>query len=318
MSLMLFALRRLLGLAATLLVTSFLIFGALYLTPGSPLSYLVGGRTVSPQTVARIKAEYHLDAPFPTRYLSWLDDVLHGRFGVSLVYKESVGGLISPRLGDTLFLLCYAAILIILVGVTAGVAAGLARPRVDGAITALATVGLATPSFIASTVLVTVFAVQVRLFPVFGAGSGFTDRLWHLTLPAVALALSGCAYVTRVTRAAIRQERNREHVETAYSRGLPAHVVIRRHVLRNALAPIATVSGLTIAGLIAGTAVVETAFGLDGVGSLLVQSVSQQDFAVVQAICLILVTAFVLVNTLVDLLYPLIDPRLSLTSGGSR
>lgn len=315
---LLFVLRRVLGLAVTLLVTSFLIFGALYIAPGSPLSYLVGGRTVSPQAIAQVKAEYHLDQPFLTRYLSWLADVLHGRFGVSLVYKESVWSLISPRLTGTLLLLGYASVLIVLAGVALGVIAGLSRRRTDSALTALATVGLATPSFVASTVLITVFAVALPVFPVFGAGSGLTDRLWHLTLPAVALALSGCAYVARVTRTAVRQEATREHVETARSRGLAEHLVIRRHVLRNALAPIATVSGLTIAGLIAGTAVVETAFGLDGIGSLLVQSVSQKDFAVVQAISLILVVGFVLVNTAMDLLYPLIDPRISLTSGATR
>ena len=146
-------------------------------------------------------------------------------------------------------------------------------------------------------------------FPVFGAGRGILGRLHHLTLPAIALALSSCAYVARVSRAAIKDELRREHVETAESRGLSSRVVIRRHVFRNALIPITTVAGLTIASLVGGTVVVETAFALNGLGSYLVLAVQQKDFAVVQAIVLILVFVFVVVNTIVDLLYAAIDPR---------
>ncbi len=159
--------------------------------------------------------------------------------------------------------------------------------------TAATAFGIATPAFVAAIVLITVFAVNLGWFPVFGSGEGFWDRLWHLTLPAVALAFTWCAYVTQITKASVREELGREHVETARSRGIPWPLIVRRHVFRNALIPITTVAGLTVAGLIAGAVVVEQAFGLNGMGSFLVQSASQKDFAVVQAISLLLVTAFV-------------------------
>jgi peptide/nickel transport system permease protein len=170
-------------------------------------------------------------------------------------------------------------------------------------------IGYGIPSFVAAIVLITVFSVDLGWFPVFGAGGGLTDRLWHLTLPAVALALSWIAYVSQLTRASVREELHREHVDTARARGIPRRLIVRRHVLRNAMIPITIVAGLTVAGLIAGDVVVEQAFGISGLGALLDQSVAQKDFAVVQAISLILVAVFVVVNALVDVVNAALDPR---------
>ena len=178
----------------------------------------------------------------------------------------------------------------------------------------MSAVTAAIPAFVAAIVLILVFAVDLGWFPAFGNGEGFLDSVWHLTLPAIALAISALAIVARVTRAAIREEVGREHVQTAVSRGVPRRQIIRRHVMRNAAIPITTVSGLTIASLIAVAAVVEIAFSLNGLGSYLVQSAQSKDLAVVQGISLLLVTAFVVVNTLVDLLYATLDPRVSLGS----
>jgi peptide/nickel transport system permease protein len=135
-------------------------------------------------------------------------------------------------------------------------------------------------------------------------------RLWHLTLPAVALALAAMGVSARVTRTSVIQERDNEFVHIARNRGLPEGRILRRHVFRNALIPVTTALAITVAGLIAGSVVVEQAFALNGLGTLLIQSVNVDDFAVVQAVTLILVTAFVVVNTLADVLHPLLDPRL--------
>ncbi|MFC7407237.1 ABC transporter permease, partial [Georgenia alba] len=143
-------------------------------------------------------------------------------------------------------------------------------------------------------------------------GEGFPDQLWHLTLPAIALACSSLALVARITRASVRDESKREHVQTAISRGLPAGVVLRRHILRNAAIPITTATGLTIASLVVLVSIVEQAFNLNGLGSTLVSAAQNKDFAVVQAISLLMVVAFVLINTIVDFLYALLDPRVSL------
>ena len=311
-SLTMFAIRRIAGLAVTLVVASFAILGALYLQPSNPIAFLAHGRELSPQAVAALRAEYHLDQPFLVRYWDWLIAALHGNLGTSLVTKNAVSTLIAGRIGTTAFLLIYGSLLIVVLGVTLGIVSALRRGVIGGAITTGLTIGLATPSFVAAIILITIFAVQFSWFPAFGQGTGFTDRLWHLTLPAIALALSSMAYLSRLTQSAVRAELGREHVETARGRGIPGYLILRRHVVRNAMIPITTVSAITIAALMVGTAVVETAFGIAGLGALLVQSVSDGDFAVVQGIALLLVTGFVVINTLVDILYAVLDPRIQM------
>jgi peptide/nickel transport system permease protein len=312
-----FVARRMAALAATLLVTSFIIYGAVYIAPGSPLTAVTGGRPLPPSTLRAISHQYGFDKPFLVRYWDWLTGVLHGDFGQSIVSRQDVASLITPRIGTTVFLVVYSALLILVIGVALGLVSSLRKGRVDTLILGGTAVGTATPSIVASIVLIFIFTLQLGWLPALGGGSGFVDQLRHLTMPAIALAISGVAYVARLTRAAANEELRREHVATARSRGIPERIVIRRHVLRNALIPITTAAGLTIASLIAGTVVVENAFALNGLGSFLVQSVGQKDVPVVQAICLILVAAFIIVNTIVDLLYAVIDPRIGF-GGGDR
>jgi peptide/nickel transport system permease protein len=299
---------RLVSLAVTLLVASVAIYGALYLAPGNPATLLAGGHA-TPSVIASIARQEHLNQPFVVRYWDWLAGVLHGNLGESFLYKQPVASLIAGRVMNTVFLVVYASILIIVGGVALGLLAALRR-RTGVAITVGTSIGLATPSFVAAIILITIFAVDLKWFPVLGAGTGFAGRLSHLTLPAIALALSWLAYTAQLTRAAVHEELGTEHVETAHSRGIKERRVISRHVVRNAMIPITTVSGLTIAGLIAGDVVVEQAFGINGLGSFLVQSSLDKDFASVQAISLILVTAFVVVNAIVDLWSLALDPRL--------
>jgi peptide/nickel transport system permease protein len=303
--------RDLAGLIVTLLVSSFVVFAALYLAPGNPVAFLTKGRPVSAATVAQLSAYYHLNQPFGIRYWDWLTGILHGDLGTSIIFGIPVSSLIGPRVTTTVLLVLYAWLLIVLSGVTLGVLSGIRGRMTDAVISAGTTVGLATPVFVAAIVLITVFAVDLHWFPTLGAGSGLVGRIHSLTLPAIALALGGSAYVARVSRTAVRDAETREFVETARGRGLPSGHVLTHHVLRYALIPISTVTGITIASLLVGTVIVEPAFGLSGLGSLLVQSVEDHDFPVVQAISLILVTAFVVINVAVDMLYPLLDPRIT-------
>jgi peptide/nickel transport system permease protein len=302
--------RRVIRAIATFLVASFLVYGALYLSPGSPLAALTGGRTLPPSAVHALEAQYHLNDSFLKQYWLWLKGVLHGDFGQSIAFHDSVGSLLNARIGTTLFLVVYAGVLIIAIGVLLGVIAAVREGAVDGVITVSTTVGLATPSFVVAVGLIALFAVNLGWFPVFGSGHGFVDRLWHLTLPAIALALAGLAYVSQITRAAVREELSGEQVQTARSRGIPDRLILWRHVVRNAAIPITTVAGLSVASLVAGVAVVETAFSLNGIGSYLIQAVQEKDFAVVQAITLILVGIFIVTNAIVDILYYVLDPRL--------
>lgn len=291
-----------------------LVFAAVYLAPGSPISALSGGRALTADQLAELTAQYHLDDPVWVRYWNWLGGVLHGDFGSSLINQESVSSLIGERAGTTALLVLYASVLIVVFGITLGVVAALRGGVVDSAMISLTGAMAAIPSFVAAAVLVSLFAVNREWFPVFGDGSGegIGSRLWHLTLPAIALALAAMGLCARIARASVIEEQSRPHVDIARSRGLPSWQVLRHHVLRNAMVPITTIVGITVASLIAGSVVVEEAFSLNGIGSLLVQSISDHDLAVVQAVTLILVAAFIIVNTAVDMLHPLLDPRIRL------
>ena len=306
---------RLVGLVVTLLLASFLIYSSLYLTPGDPISTLSGGRTLPPEAVQALSDQHHLDDPFFIRYLAWLGDVIRGDLGESLVFNTTVTDLLAARVGTTAMLVAMASVLIFGVGITLGLVAGIRGGLLDKGLLVTTVIGQAIPSFVAAIALIWLFAVRLGWFPAIGSGEGFVDRLHHLTLPAIALTLAYLAYVSRVVRAATREELGREHVDTAQARGLSPSQIVRRHVVRNAMIPIVTVSGLTIAGLLAATVVVERAFNLDGLGSLLVEAVVRQDVAVVQAVSLILVSAFVVTNTLVDLLSKVLDPRVDLERG---
>ena len=309
-----FLLRRFGGLLLVLLVTSFLVFGLLYLAPGSPLAFILGPRGGTPEQIAAVTAQYHLNDPFIVRYVAWLGDVVQGDLGRSLVYRQPVADLLISRAGTTAALVSLAAVIIAVVGILAGTWAALRGRWVDQVVSTLAAIGLSTPVFVVGVALISLFAVGLGWFPTFGVGSGGLDTLWHLFLPAVALSVASAAYLARITKTAVNEERTREHVQTATVRGLAPGLIVRRHVLRNALIPITTVLGLTIATLIAGAVVVENVFALDGLGSLLVKAILQRDFAVVQAVVLVLVVAFVVVNAIVDVLYTFIDPRIKLGS----
>ncbi|MBL3688259.1 ABC transporter permease [Leucobacter zeae] len=286
----------------------------LYLAPGSPLSFVLGPRGGTPEQIARVSAQYHLDDPFFLRYFAWIGDLLRGDLGDSVVYRQPVADLVSGRIGTTVALIAIATLIIAVVGIGLGLVASLKGGWADQIVTTIATLGLATPAFVIGVALISVFAVGLGWFPTNGSGSGGLDTLFHLILPAIALAVASAAYQARITRASVLEEEGREHVQTAVARGLRSGIVVRRHILRNALIPITTVLGLTVATLIAGAVVVENVFALDGLGSLLVRAILQRDFAVVQAVILILVVAFVVINAIVDFLYTIIDPRIKLGS----
>ena len=306
--------RRLAMLVVSLLVASFVIFAAIYLAPGNPIAALSGGRSLPPESVHLLEARYHLDQPFLVQYWYWLSGALHGNLGISITLREDVSNVIASRISTTAGLVLYSSILIIGMGVALGIASGLRPGLLDTSVLVITAISASIPAFVAAIVLILVFAVQLQWFPSLGNGVGFFDSVRHFTLPAFALAVSSLAIVARVTRAAIREEARREHVQTAVSRGIPTAQLIWRHVLRNAAIPITTISGITVASLIAIAAVVEVVFGLSGLGAYLVQSAESKDLAVVQGISLLLVTAFVVVNVLVDVLYAVLDPRVSLGS----
>lgn len=303
-------LTRLLVMPALLVAASFVIFSMLYLTPGSPASALLGGKHVTHQTYVEVEKRYHLNDPFVVQYANWLWRAVHGDLGQSISEQDSVLAVITPRIVPTLELTAFASVLILVSGLLLGIVAAMrahtvADAFVSGFVLLLSSVSPA----IMAMLLVAAFAIKLPWFPALGLGGGGLDRINHLFLPAVALAASGLALVARSSRASMILALDHESIETARSRGLPTRVVVFKHALRHALIPPLTIAGLIAGYLISGSVVVEYAFGLNGLGALLVSAVEQKDFALVQAIALLMVLAFLVINLVIDLLYTVIDPR---------
>ncbi|GAB2488440.1 ABC transporter permease [Nocardiopsis aegyptia] len=305
------ALRRLLGMVFTLAVSSLLIFGAMYAAPGDPVSFLVGDpENVTPERVAAVRAAYHLDEPLIVQYGLWAAGAVTGDLGTSFQYNSAVGDLILTRLPATLALVGYACVLFTVFGVALGALAAVRRGgRTDSAVTAGTTLAASIPSFVLAIALISLFGVQLGWFPVAGLGEGLLGRLHHLTLPAIALSLGSLAIVARVTRQTMAEQLDLEHVTAARASGIGEGHVVRRHVLRNALGPVVTMCGLVTASMLGGTVAIETVFGISGIGSLLVGAINTFDFPVVQAVLLYMVIAYMVVTTLIDLVHPLLDPR---------
>jgi peptide/nickel transport system permease protein len=306
---------RLGGLLLTLFLASIVIYSAVLLT-GDPIAALAGGAKPTPELIDQIRAEYHLDDPVWSRYWQWLTGALQGDFGRSFVYKTDVMTLVAPRFEITLQLVLLTVLIILIFGVGSGVLAAMRGGSVDRTVAILTSLGMALPTFVVAILLIWVFAKTLGWFPVYGEGEGVWDRLWHLILPAISLAVLFIAYISRVTRSSLVAQLHSEHVDTARVRGIPSRRIFGVHVFRNASPQILVISGTTIAGLFAASAIAEVAFGLGGIGSLLVQAAARADLPVVQIVSLLLVAIFVVLNAVADTVSALIDP--SSVVGGSK
>ncbi|MFM2078983.1 MAG: hypothetical protein RJA49_2873 [Actinomycetota bacterium] len=305
-----YVLVRLAATALLLLAVSFVVFSLLHLTPGDPARNLLGPRPSSPEILASIRAQFHLDDSFISQYLRWLGGVLHGDFGTSIRSDTPVTTLLADRVVVTAQLAFLAFALTVLVAVPLGIAAAArAGSVIDRTMNVGAIIGVGAPTYAVGLLLLYVFGVSLDIFPVYGSGDGGLDRLWHLVLPAVTLAFGVGALVFKLTRTAVLGELDQDYVAFAVSRGLsPGRV--RRMVLRNAFIPVVTSLGLVFGFLFGGTILVEVTFALQGIGSLLASSVEFKDIPVVQAITLLTATVIALTALTVDLVYVAADPRM--------
>ncbi len=300
---------RLLATVALLLAVSFIVFTLLQLTPGDPARNLLGPRASSPEAIAEIRDQYNLNESFFRQYLLWLGGVVQGDFGDSIRSDEPVTALLANRVLLTMQLAALAFVLTLLVAVPLGIAAAWrAGGAVDRGVTTGAIVGVGAPSYAVGLLLLYLFGVKLDVFPIYGSGEGGLDRLWHLSLPAVTLAIGVGALVFKLTRTAVLAELDQDYVAFAQSRGLSRRQ-IRSMVLRNAMLPIVTSLGLVFAFLFGGTILVEVTFALQGIGSLLAGSVTFKDIPVVQAITLLTAAVIALTALAVDLFSFAADPR---------
>jgi peptide/nickel transport system permease protein len=303
--------KRIVAAIFILLIVSFAVFSLIYLAPGSAEQTLIGARPSTPQLIAHLRAEFHLDEPFLVQYWYYLKDALTLNFGTSVRTGGSVGELLDQAVPTTLFLGTYAFILTMVFGVIGGILAALRyRSPLDRGIVGSSVVGVSTPAFASGFILMYVFSIQLGWLPTIGAGEGFTDRLAHLTLPAVALALTGAALVVKLTRAALVTALEQDYVTFARARGLSKSRIVGAYALRNALIPVVSGGGLILAYVLTGAVLVEITFIIPGLGSLLIESVNTKDVPAIQAVALLFSAAIIAVNLIVDILYVLIDPRI--------
>jgi len=300
---------RVAGAVVLLAVISVLVFLLTYLTPGNIIKNITGIRPASPKLVAALRREYGLNEPLVTQYLHWLGRFVQGNFGRSIEDQTSVAQLFSERVGVTLLLCGLAFALAVLVSVPLGVmAAARAGGLIDRLISVGSVVSLSAPAFAAGLILLYVFSYYLPWFPSSGAGQGFLDTLYHLTLPAITLAVGVGAYIVRLTRTAMVRELQSDYVTFARARGLRDRRVLAT-ALRNGIIPVITTMGLVLSYLVGATILVETVFTLPGLGLLLQSSVVFKDFPVVQFLALFFAAVIVLVTLAVDLSYLALDPN---------
>lgn len=307
---------RVLAMVLLLVAVSFIVFTMLYLAPGSAEQVLIGTRPSSPELVEALRQEFHLNLSFLDQYWLWLSGAAHLDFGSSIRTTQPVMTSVSARAPITLFLGVYAFLIAFVVGVPLGILAAVrSRSVVDRSVVGLSVLGVSAPVFVTGLMLLYLFGVTLDWFPIFGPGEGFPDRLWHMTLPALALALSAMALIVKITRAAMIAELSKDYVAFARARGVSSTRAVFRHALRNALVPLITASAIVLTTVITGAVLVESVFALDGLGSLLVESVQYQDLPMLQAIALLAAALVIIVNIGVDILYVVVDPRIRLQGG---
>lgn len=296
-------------MASLLVVLSFLIFSLMYIAPGDVVRNLLGTRAATPEAVAAVRNRYNLDDPFLVQYGKWLANAVRGDFGLSVETGTPVTQLFGERLGVTLLLAAIAMALAIGVGIPLGiVAAQRHNSGVDRWIVGLSIVGISAPGFALGLLFLYVFAVMLGWFPMYGMGEPGLDRLWHLALPALALACGVGATVVKITRTSVLRELNEDYVTFARSRGI-SQGAIRRSYLRNASIPIVTSVGLILAALFGGSVLIEKTFALPGLGVLLADSIMFKDIPVVQALTLIVAVLIAASTAAADFVAVALDPR---------
>ena len=301
--------KRLIQLVPTLFFVLVVIFVLVRLLPGDPTSAMLGDRATDAD-VARLNAQLGLDRSIPAQFLLFLQRIVQGDLGISIHLKVPVMRLILEKMPVTLALTGFAAILALLMAVPLAFVAAMRRGRAaDTAIRGAFQIGLSMPIFYLGLVLLTVFAAGLRWFPVGGYGDTWTDRAWHLFLPALTLALSLSAVLMRNLRASIIEVLGAEYVDFARSKGLAPRLVLGRHVLRNALISTVTLFGLSVGTLIGGAVITETVFAIPGAGRLMIDSIYGRDYPVVQGLTLAMAVLVSLVFLATDLVQAALDPR---------
>ncbi len=305
--------KRLASIVPTLVLVSMLIFGLQQLLPGDPAKILAG-EDQDPQVVEYLRAKLHLDEPLPVRYAYWVGGVVRGDLGESVRTQQPVLQLIAQKLPVTVELAVLAMTIALLIGIPAGIVSAVGRGGFwDYLANVFALWGLSTPNFWLGILLIMLFSVNLGWLPASGYVSPFEDlgaNLKAMIMPAFVLGNAIAAVLMRHTRSAMLQVLSADYVRTARAKGLNERTVVIKHALRNALTPIITLGALELGTLLSGAVLTEQVFTIPGFGKLIVDSVFNRDYLVVQGVVLVTATAYMTLNLLADLAYFLVNPRL--------
>jgi peptide/nickel transport system permease protein len=307
--------RRVVTAALLLYVVATVVFFLLFLVPGDPAVMLLssGGVAPPPEAVAQLRQEMGLDKPLLLQYVSFLDRLAHGNLGYSFQDHSAVFQVIADRLPQTLELVGASALLSVLVGIPLGVlSARRSGEWPDRMLKGVTALSLSVPVFVTGTVFVLIFSQLLQWLPAGGYASireSPTRHLQALLMPTVAIAIGFTSMVLRMTRSTVLGVIDRDWVRTARAKGLSERKVWRRHIVRNSLGPVVTLTGLQIGTLIGGTVLVEYVFNWPGLSGMLVTAVSYRDYPEVQGVVLVVAAIFIFINLVSDLIYPVLDPR---------
>lgn len=310
-----YAAKKFLTLIITLFIVSLLAFLAFQIIPGDPTTKLLGTEATE-EARAELRAELGLDRPIPVRYLEWLTNFLRGDMGESYSYHMPVSDMLGEKLVITFLLTLLSFVFTIVLSIPLGILAGSIRSGwLDGLVTAIDQVVMSVPAFFIGILSCFFFGIVLKLF-VPGDFVSYTQDwgafLAYLIFPALSIAIPRIAMTVKMLRGAILNELGQDYVRTAQSRGNSRRAILQRHVLQNALIPVITFLAVSAAEIMTGSIIIEQVFTIPGVGRLLLASISNRDFPVVQAIVVILAAWIVVVNFVADLLYQLVDPRIRL------
>ena len=308
-----FLMRRLAATIPVLGMVALFVFLMLRMTPGDPAAVLAGDNG-TPQQIAEIRETLGLDEPIPVQLGIWFGDLLQGDLGQSYFFKKDVTELILLRAEPTVALAITTLVITVLIAVPIGVIAAYRHGTwLDRCVMGFSVLGFSVPVFVVGYILIYLFAMQFKMFPVQGykeLADGFFPFIHRLILPSITLSVIYIALIARITRASVLEVLGEDYIRTAHAKGLPNRVVLLRHALRNAAVPIVTVIGIGVALLISGVVVTESVYNIPGLGRLTVDAVLGRDYPTIQAVILVFSGVYVLINLLIDLTYSFLDPRI--------
>ena len=301
-----FLARRLLAVVPVLFGVTLAVFSMLFLVPGDPVKIMLAEFVTTPEQIAQMRSQLHLDEPVLKQYGRFVANALRGDLGTSIRSRRAVSTEIGENVGSTAQLALASMAVAVAIGVPLGLMAALLRNSwLDAGSMIVALLGVSMPSFWLGLLMIFAFSLHLGWFPATGGGD-----LWHLVLPSVTLGMIASAIIARLTRSSMLEVLGQDYVRTARAKGLAWWGVVVRHALKNALIPVITIFGLQFGNLLAGAVIVETVFSRPGLGRLIVGGILGKDFPLVQGTVLFVATAYVLINVLVDIAYAFVDPRI--------